>query len=115
MMLFDAGELAIYELVNVAKPGAKPVEKLAYKSRHFFGERTVGYGRMYAARGVNEQVDMLARIWEDRAIRIGMYAVTEDGDQYRIDGVQHLRDDDGLKVTDLTLSRLDKLYEVITD
>lgn len=114
-MLFDAGMLAIYELKNTASPGEMPKEKLVYKTVHYYGERTIGYGRQYAARGVNENIDMLARIWEDRTIRIGMYAVTEDGDQFRIDMVQHLTDDDGLKVTDLTLSRLDKLYEVLTD
>ena len=41
-----------------------------------------------------------------------MYAVTEDKKQYRIDNVQHLLDEDGLKITDLTLRRLDKLYDV---
>ena len=38
--------------------------------------------------------------------------IYESGDQYRIDNVQHLLDDDGLKVTDLTLSRMDELYEI---
>lgn len=111
-MLFDSGVLAIYELKNTAEPGRKPVEKLVFKSQCFYGERTIGYGRQYAARGVNEQVDLLARTWEDRGIRIGMYAATEEGDQFRIDNVQHLTDDDGLKVTDLSMSRLDKLYDV---
>ena len=44
-----------------------------------------------------------------------MYAVIDqspEAGQYRIDNVQHLMNDDGLKVTDLTLSRLDDLYEV---
>lgn len=111
-MLFDAGILAIYELINTAEPGRKPAEQLRYVSQHFYGERNIGYGRQYAARGVNEQVDLLARIWEDRGIRVGMYAATEGGDQYRIDNVQHLTGEDGLKVTDLTLSRLEKLYDV---
>ena len=32
--------------------------------------------------------------------------------QYRIDNVQQLLDDDGLRVTDLTLRRLDSNYDV---
>lgn len=114
-MLFNAGILTVYELTNTAEPGSKPVEQLAFKSRHLYGERTIGYGRQYAARGVNENIDMLARIWEDREIHVGMYATTEDGTQYRIDNVQHLTDEDALKVTDLTLSRLGSFYEVLTE
>ncbi len=111
-MLFDAGTLTICTLRNTAKPGAMPVEQLQAKTTHFYGERTVGYGRQYAAMGVSEQVDMLARIWGDKSVRIGMYAVDDTGDQYRITNVQHLLDDDGLRVTDLTLRRLDSFYDV---
>lgn len=61
---------------------------------------------------VNEQVDMLVRIWSDTSIRIGMFAVLEGNVQYRIDNVQQLFDEDGLRVTDLTLRRLDSNYDV---
>ena len=54
----------------------------------------------------------MARIWQDRKVHIGMYALLDTGEQYRIDNVQHLSDDSGLKVTDLTLRRLDKHYDV---
>jgi hypothetical protein len=36
-----------------------------------------------------------------------------NGDAYIITNVQHMLDEDGLRVTDLTLSREDKNYEVI--
>ena len=72
----------------------------------------VGYGRQYAAMGVNEQVDMLVRIWSDASIRIGRYAVLEGNSQYRIDNVQQLLVDDGLLVTHLTLTSLDSNYDV---
>lgn len=111
-MLLDAGILTICALRNTAEPGAMPAERLQIMAKHYYGERTVGYGRQYAAMGVSEQVDMLARIWADKSIRIGMYAVDDAGDQYRITNVQHLLDEDGLRVTDLTLRRLDNLYDV---
>ena len=38
--------------------------------------------------------------------------MTVDKKQYRFDNVQHLIDEDGLKITDLTLRSLDKLYDV---
>ena len=41
-----------------------------------------------------------------------MYALLDTGEQYRIDNVQHLLDDDGLRVTDLTLRRVEQLYDV---
>lgn len=110
-MIFDAGTVTVCRLENKAEKGEMPKERLIPLVSHDFGERAVGYGRQYAAKGVNEQVDMLIRFWQDRSIRIGMYAVI-GGEQYRIDNVQHLLDDDGLKVTDLTLRRLGDLYDV---
>lgn len=116
----DAGLVTICTLDDMAEPGNMPDEKLNPLSQHYFEERSVGYNRQYAAMGVNERVDMLIRIWREPTVRIGMFAllteyegqVNENGDQYRIDNVQHLLDDDGLKVTDLTLYRMDELYEV---
>lgn len=121
--MMDAGTVTICTLDNVAGKGDKPVFKLNAGEAHFFEERMVGYGRQYEAKGVNERVDMLIRIWRDPSIRIGMYAIltdyegqeNEDGDQYRIDNVQQTLDKDGLKVTDLTLYRLDELYEIVTE
>ena len=45
-------------------------------------------------------------------IRINDYAVLEDGNQYRIDFIQHMDNEDGLPVTDLTLVRLEENYDV---
>lgn len=110
-MLHDSGILTICSAKNGADNGDLCREKLKKLSRHYYGERTVGYGRQYAAKGINEQVDMLAEIWEDRTIRIGMVAVADDDEQYRIDFVQHKLDEDGLRVTWLTLRRLEERYE----
>lgn len=44
-----------------------------------------------------------------------MYAVlsqSENNGQYRITNVQQMLDEDELKVTDLTLQRMDELYEI---
>ena len=111
-MLHDSGRLTICTLKNVAAKGELPDEQLVPGNVYLYGERTVGYGRQYAAKGVSEQIDMLVEIWQDRSIRIGMYALLDANDQYRIDNVQHLYDEDGLQVTYLTLRRLDNLYNV---
>lgn len=117
----DAGMVTLCELSNIAKQGNMPKNCLVKLRSHLFEERTVGYGRQYAALGVNERVDYLIRIWRDAGVHVGMYAlltdyegqVNENGDQYRIDNVQHLTDTDGLKITDISLYRMDQLYEVI--
>ena len=123
----DAGIATIYTLTNTAEEGDKPLYKLTPATdiagnelKYQFEERIVGFTRQYEAMGVNERIDMLIRIWRC-PVRIGMYVVLTDyegqeneaGDQYRISNVQNLLDDNGLKVTDLTLYRLDNNYEVI--
>ena len=111
-MLHDSGILTICSAENAAAKGDMCRERLKKLSRHYYGERTVGYGRQYAAKGVDQQVDLLAEIWEDRSIRIGMVAVADDDEQYRIDFVQHKLDDEtGLRVTWLTLRRLEERHE----
>lgn len=117
----DAGIVNICDLINEAADGEMPKEKLQKLRAHMFEERIIGYGRQYAAKGVNERVDMQIRIWRDAQVHIGQYAllsdyegqVNEGGDQYRIDNVQQVLDSNGLKVTDLSLYRMDELYEVI--
>ena len=114
-MIFDSGKVTICTLRNTAEPGAMPNEALVPVLSALFGERTVGYNRFYQAQGVNEQVDMLIRIWRTTAARIGMFAVlshSENDGQYRITNIQQLLDEDGLKVADLTLQRMDDLYEI---
>lgn len=126
--MMDNGLCVICNLENTAAPGdmskyvLRPVQDGDNTAEWQFESRRIGYGRQYEAKGVSERVDMLIRIWQAPA-RIGQYAVLSeyegqenpDGDQYRIDNVQQLTDDDGLKVTDLTLYRLDELYEVSTE
>ena len=111
-MLLDAGTLTLCTLKQESKPGAMPKQSLVPGEMCFYGERTVGYNRQYAAMGVNERIDMIARIWQNRAARAGMYALLENGEQYRINFAQQLLDDDGMRVTDLTMARLEKLYDV---
>lgn len=126
--MMNDGLVILCNLKNLEEPGDMPNEALVPLTEDdeaqewSFEDRVIGYNRQYVAMGVSERVDMLIRIWRAPA-RIGMYAVltdyegqeNPDGDQYRIDNVQHLLNEDGLKVTDLTLYRLDQLYEVSSE
>lgn len=112
-MTYDTGIVILCKLKDINEvAGGMPAMYLIPVEWLFYAERAIGYGRQYAAFGANQQVDLLIRTWRTDAAEIGMYAVTEDKKQYRIDNVQHLIDEDGLKITDLTLRRLDKLYDV---
>ncbi len=111
--MMDAGVLSVCSLTNTAQAGAMPVERLTPVATAYFEERTVGYNRYFTAMGANEQVDLMVRSWRLPEARAGMYAVlssSENDGQYRIIQVQHLLDDDGLKVTDLSLRRLETNY-----
>lgn len=114
MMLAD-GTLRLYILENIAEAGAMPVSMLVekYDKDIFFADRVVGYNRQYAAMGADQYVSKLVRIW-DIPVEAGEYAVI-DGAQYRIDMVQRLKDDGGLKVCDLTLAKLEERYDCVAE
>ena len=114
--MMDAGIVTVCELTNTAADGDMPLYRLSEVSRAYFAQRTVSYRRLYAAKGANEQIDLLIRIWRDPTVSRGQYAVlsdSADNGQYEITNVQHTVDEDNLQVSDLTLRRVDKLYEVI--
>lgn len=110
--MFSDGVIIFCEKVNSATAGLKPVEKLRKVCEEFFEYRTVGVTRLYQASGASRQVDELVRVWDNPAVKVDMYAVMESGEQLRIDAVQRVFDDDGLRCLDVTLVRIDKLYEL---
>lgn len=112
-MILDSGFVAICALVNVRKNGEMPKDLLVKKSVCPFGERTIGMSRYYSAKSANQSIDSVIRIHCDRTIRSGMYAII-GFEQFRIDLVQHI-EDDGEKMTDLTLVRLEDRYDVLTN
>ena len=112
-MLLDTGLVKICELLNTADSGNKPLMQLKQLTEQYFGEKQIGFTRQYAAKSVDERIDMIIQIWaEDIRPYIGYYAVI-GSDQFRIDNVQGTYDEDGLAVYVLTLSKLETHYDVI--
>lgn len=114
-MLGDMNDGIVYlcRLTNTAEPGFKPVEVLTRVGRDWFENRTISFSRQYEAKGVNEQIDLLIRIHYNPAVRIGMYAVLGNGDQYRIDNVTiGYSDQSRLRYTELTLRKLEDNYDL---
>lgn len=115
-MILDNGTLLFCTLENRAENGRMPHEVLVPFAKHWFQERVVGINRLYLARGVNENIDLLVYIHEDRRVRSGQFAVCGNGDQFRVDHVGHIIEENtNLRYTTATLSRLDKNYDISTE
>lgn len=131
----DSGVLFVCSLINTAENGLMPKQVLKKVSKYWFERRTIGISRMYEAKGVNEQVDLLVRIPPDNNIRIGQYVMLGNGEQFRITQVNHGHDSweytrmkksdfingyqtsriTGLDWTELSLMRLEDNYELQVD
>lgn len=111
-MAMDSGILFLCELNDIAEPGDMPKEGLTKIARHWYEERTIGMQRQYLAKGVNEQIDLLARIHFEPQAKIGLYAMLGNGEQFRITNIANGKGVDGLRYTDLTLTRLEDNFDV---
>ena len=106
----DGGIVTLYSLENTATAGFMPALKLVPQGTAFYSYSTTGITRLYAALGVNKQIDMVIRCHNMVALPEGVeYAIPEDGKQYRIDPAQPIYDADAI---DLTLVRLENYYDV---
>lgn len=113
--MLDDGILLLYTMENVAGDGMKPRYELKRKSRHFFGYETIGVQRHYAALAARSKISNLVKIWEDRDVEPTDICILEDGKQYKVTLVQHMRDEDGLRISKLTLERLEEEYVISED
>ena len=105
----DNGILTLYALENVAAAGEMPTQKLTEVGAAYYGERTVGYSRLYAAMGADQKIDLLVRCYNIDIPATAGYVVMEDGTQYQITAKQKIV---GKDAVDLTLVRVEKYYDV---
>lgn len=108
----DMGILDLCELTTTSAPGDFPAEKLVKIATAYYAEKTVGYNRIYAAKGANQEIDMVVRCFNTPVPYSAKYAVLEGGDQYQISVKQKIVDEDA---TDLTLVRMESYYDVISE
>ena len=106
----DAGILTLYNLTSTSAMGDMPVEKLEALGTAFYAEKTVGYNRIYAAKGANQEIDMVVRCYNTDVPYSAKYVILEDKNQYQITVKQKIVDEDA---TDLTLVRLEEYYDVV--
>lgn len=105
----DAGILTLCAITATAADGDFPGESLTPLCTSFYAERTVGYNRIYAARGADEQIDMVVRCFNTDVPYSAKYVKLEDGNVYQITVKQKIVDEDA---TDLTLVRIEDYYDV---
>lgn len=110
------GILNICTLTNTAEAGYMPVDKLVTVETAYYRKRTVGYNRMYAAMGANKNIDLLVRCFNisvpDYSRELYVYFPDDDSVQYRVSMIQEIVDEGAI---DLTLERLEDLYEVTAE
>ena len=115
-MTFDDGIVTIYMLTEVKQPGKKPKTELVKVEDYCFGYDTLGINRYYTALQANQQIESVINIPDWNTIDASKcIAALEDGRQYRIQMVQPMLDEDGLRITKLSLERLGEDYAVMSE
>lgn len=110
------GMLNICTLVNDAIPGFMPVEKLQTVASAYYRKRTVGYNRLYAAMGANQEISLLVRCFntEVPSYTQQLYVVfpnEESDNQFLVSAIQEIVEEGAI---DLTLTRLEEYYDLDT-
>lgn len=111
-MTFDDGILTIYTVENVAEPGMMPVEGLVEKEKYYYGFDTLGFNRFYTAMQAKQMIESVVNIPGWGEIKATDICALDNGDQFRIVMRQPTKDEDGLKITKLSLERIGEKYAV---
>lgn len=119
------GIIGIYRLENTAAAGAMPVYRLNLLFRAYFSRQRIGVTRLYAALGINAQIDAVLRLFnvplgmELSAMPKDLYAVyspsdgeEDDAVQYRITLAQEVVERDAV---DITVERMDEFYDIAAE
>lgn len=114
-MTFDDGILRIYTVENIAENGAKPKKGLVLRSKFFFGFDVLGVNRYYTALEAKIQLAHVVNIPGWGGVSVLDIAIMEDGTQYRVQMIQPQLDENGLRITKLSLERIVTEYDVPTE
>ena len=114
-MTFDDGIIQICSITNGAGPGDKPIRVLSVEESFYFGYDTLGINRYYTALQAHQQIEAVVNIPGWNRIQIESVAVFENGDQFAVKMVQPQHDEDGLRITKLSLERITENYAFLSD
>ena len=113
-MTFDDGVIQICSVINGADSGDKPVRMLSPVESFHFGYDNLGITRYYTALQAHQQIEAVVNIPGWNRIAVESVAVLEDGTQYAVRMVQPQTDEDGLRITKLSLERISQSYDFVT-
>ena len=108
---YNAGVVTGYAVTDAGPPGGLPVEKPVKKVVLRYEERRLGLQRYYEGKQNQVEVERVLRTPRRKGVSSQDLAVTEDGQQYRIDLVQSATDVYPPSM-DLTLTRITQKYDV---
>lgn len=106
---FNDGLCSVYEVTNIAKPGAKPQEGLELRGKLRYAERTVGMNRYTNFLQNDVEVARVLRMPRKFGVSTQDVAIPNDGHQYRVVQVQYPQDVYP-KCMDLSLERIEQKY-----
>lgn len=117
-MLLDNGIATIWRAVWSGDPGQMPKRTFSQELfNSYFGNKTVGITRYWTAQAHDAKADLLIEIQRNSGISVAdrcQLTPFFDGElsgYYKILQVQHVTDENGLPMTDLTLERIDAIDE----
>lgn len=108
-MTFDDGIVQIYDVVNINKPGDIPKKGLRWRAELYFSEESVGITRYYEAIRANQMIERVIAVYRV-PVNTNQIVVFEDGTQYLVRMVQHTVDENGIKISRLSLERNGEEY-----
>lgn len=113
-MTFDDGILTIYSVENIGDSGMMPVPGLVFKDSYYYGFDTLGINRYYTALQAQQQIECVVNVPGWGNILTTDICALEDGSQFRIVMRQPTTDEDGLRITKLSLERIGDKYAIKT-
>lgn len=107
---YNDGIVRIYSVTDTAEPGYAPVETPTEKIKLPYEERRLGITRYFSGAQNQMQIDRVLRVQRAGKVNTQDIAVTEDGQNYRVDLVQSVPDV-WPESMDLTLSKIEQIIE----
>ncbi len=108
---FNDGIVTVYAVTDTAKPGYKPTPGLTKRIELCYEERRLGIQRFFSGQQNQIKVERVIRCPATGRVSTQDVAITEDGQQYRIDLIQKV-DSVYPPSVDITLSHIQQKYEV---
>lgn len=109
---YNDGIVNIYTVQDGAAPGYRPVPVLVLVKRMRYQERYLGINRLYSGRQNQVDIQRIVRVQKVPGVSNQNVAITEDGQQYRVDSVQDVIGAYPPSL-DLTLATVEQKYEVM--